>query len=326
MVLGSSIDFSVQLTSLMSTPPTAMSASARPRPSHTKGEIFAGAKRNRLRDVSKAASASLAHNSLNLREPLGTEEEASDLAHTRRKMEEKARIYLAMKRGDYVAKENDMAPLIDFDRKWAEAEAEAGHGDSSSSGSESEDDENENIRDTEYIEFEDEFGRLRRGTRADKERMERQRRRGRLGADELERMSARPTAPAKLLYGDAIQTMAFTPDDPEKMAELARKRDRSATPPDLKHYDADSEIRTKGAGFYKFSKDEETRTKEFRSLEEERIRTETIRKERGESMEARRRDIEQRRKDIEARRALKMADNFLEGLAFNMEGQRPPTT
>ncbi|KAF6832590.1 hypothetical protein CMUS01_06876 [Colletotrichum musicola] len=325
MALSSSLDFSIQLTSLMSNSLTATSAPVCPRPSHDKPDIFAGTKCNPRNDTSQVASSSAGHSKLNLRKPLATEE-ASDMAHARRKMEEKARLYTAMKRGDYVAKDNEMAPLIDFDRKWAETEADVGkegHSDSSSCESNGEDVENENNRDTEEIEFEDEFGRLRRGTRADKERIERQRRRGLLGAEELERMSARPTAPARLLYGDAIQTMAFTPDDPEKMAELARKRDRSATPPDLKHYDADSEIRTKGAGFYKFSKNEETRTKEFQSLEEERLRTEAARKERGESIQTRRRDIEQRRKNIEARRASKMADHFLEGLASDMEAPRP---
>ncbi|KZL64711.1 hypothetical protein CI238_11735 [Colletotrichum incanum] len=324
--LGSSLDFTAQLTSLMSASSTTTSAPARPRPSKTKDSIFGGAKSKR-RDGDNGTGSSKntagsgtidASNKLNLKEPLSTEEESSGLARTRRKMEEKARLYAAMKRGDYVPKENETAPLVDFDRKWAESKAGKDENDETSSGSDDEADEDKN-EDNEVIEYEDEFGRLRRGTRADKERLERQRRRGLLGAEELERMSARPAAPAKLLYGDAIQTMAFNPEDPDKMEELARKRDRSATPPEARHYDADSEIRTKGTGFYKFSKDEEIRQKEFQNLEEERIRTEAVRKELEEKKEARRKEIEQRRKDIEARRAKKLADSFLDGLAADMK-------
>ncbi|KAK1981970.1 hypothetical protein LZ30DRAFT_62788 [Colletotrichum cereale] len=323
--LGSSLDFTAQLTSLMSASSTASSTPARPRPSKTKDDIFGGARHKRRNgdngagsSRNKAGSDSTdASNRLNLREPLGTEEESSNLARARRKMEEKARLYASMKRGDYVPKENEAAPLIDFDRKWAESEAGQDRNDETSSGSDDGADQDKDD-DNEVIEYEDEFGRLRRGTRADKERLERQRRRGLLGAEELERMSARPAAPAKLLYGDAIQTMAFNPEDPDRMEELARKRDRSATPPEARHYDADSEIRTKGTGFYKFSKDEETRQKEFQNLEQERIRTEAARKEREEKREARRREIEQRRKEVEMRRAKKLADNFLDDLAAGM--------
>ncbi|KAK2031407.1 hypothetical protein LX32DRAFT_637201 [Colletotrichum zoysiae] len=323
--LGSSLDFTAQLTSLMSASSTTTPTPARSRSSKTKDSIFVSA-RHKRRDGDNGAGSGQnkvgsdstgASNKLRIREPLGTEEESSNLARARRNMEEKARRYAAMKRGDYVPKENEAAPLIDFDRKWAESEAGQDRNDETSSGSDDGADQDED-GDKEVIEYEDEFGRLRRGTRADKERLERQRRRGLLGAEELERMSARPAAPAKLLYGDAIQTMAFNPEDPDRMEELARKRDRSATPPEASHYDADSEIRTKGTGFYKFSKDEETRQKEFQNLEQERIRTEAARKEREENREARRREIEQRRKDVEVRRAQKLADSFLDGLATDM--------
>ncbi|KXH43551.1 hypothetical protein CSIM01_12811 [Colletotrichum simmondsii] len=324
--LGSSLDFTAQLTSLMSAPSSTSSAPARPRPSKARASLFGGKGRDGDRHNKKfaGAAATASSNKLNLKDPLGMEEETSNLASARRKMEEKARLYAAMKRGDYVPKENEAAPLIDFDRKWAESEDKKNgrREDASSSGSdddESDGDGDGNDEDHTIIEYEDEFGRLRRGTKADKERLERQRRRGLLGAEELERMSARPAAPAKLLYGDAIQTMAFNPEDPEKMAELAKKRDRSATPPEARHYDADSEIRTKGTGFYKFSKDEETRQKEFQGLEEERVRTEAARKEREEKKETRRKEIEQRRKEVEARRAKKMAENFLDGLAADMK-------
>ena len=241
------------------------------------------------------------------------EEEADQLARARRKMEEKARLYAAMKRGDYVPKENEPESLIDFDRKWAEG-ADGDPGDYSSSDTDSEDAGRE-----EMIEYEDEFGRLRRGTKSDKERMERRLRRGVLGSEHFENMSARPAAPSNVIYGDTIQTMAFMPEDGEKMEELARKRDRSATPPELKHYDADREIRTKGVGFYKFSKDEAARVEAMKSLEEERLRTEKGRQEREDKKAVRKREIEERRKEIEARRAQKLANSFLDGLASELE-------
>ncbi len=244
-----------------------------------------------------------------LKEVAGTEDETRELAHARRKMENKARLYAAMKRGDYVAQENEAAPLVDFDRKWAENV----EGKEPASGSDS-DSDSDDARGAEIIEYEDEFGRLRRGTRAEKERMERRARRGLLGAEELERMSARPAAPGNLIHGDAIQAMAFNPDDPDKMDELARKRDRSATPPDKLHYDADREIRSKGVGFFKFSKDEEKREEEMRALEEERKQTEDQRIAREEQKAARRREIEERRKNMASRRAQKQADSFLDGL------------
>ncbi|KAL0934228.1 uncharacterized protein CTRU02_211027 [Colletotrichum truncatum] len=320
--LSSSLDFTAQLTSLMSVPSTTVSRPVRPRASRTRDSIFGGAKcsgsnNNKAGPVSVRDSHKLA-----LKDPLGTEDESLNLARTRRRMEEKARLYAAMKRGDYVPQENEASPLVDFDRKWAEAEGRGtmhGDGEVSSSGSDNEEEDEKNIKSQEIVEYEDEFGRQRRVTKADMERLERQRRRGLLGAEELERMSARPAAPAKLLYGDGIQTMAFNPEDPEKMEELARKRDRSATPPEMKHYDADSEIRTKGTGFYKFSKDEEARSKEFKSLEEQRQRTEAARREREDTKEARRKDLEQRRKNVEERRAAKLASSFLDGLAVDMQ-------
>lgn len=299
--LSSSLDFTAQLTSLISNTTSSAPTSGRTRPSkEQKADIFRSSK-------PKESSSRKDGSKLVLKEVAGTEEETQELARAKRKMEDKARLYAAMKRGDYVPKENEAAPLVDFDRKWADNVE--GKEDYSSSDS---DDDGEDAN--EVIEYEDEFGRLRHGTRADKERMERRARRGLLGAEELERMSARPSAPTNLIYGDAVQAIAFNPDDPDKMEALARKRDRSATPPDQKHYDADSEIRTKGVGFFKFSKDEETRTREMKELEEERQRTEQQRQTREDQKEARRREIEQRRRDMGARRAQRQADSFLEGL------------
>ncbi|KAJ4160453.1 hypothetical protein NW754_003574 [Fusarium falciforme] len=297
--LSSSLDFTAQLTSLMSN--ASGPTSGRSRPSKDRKEdIFKGSKPKRSKESDGAKK-------LQLKEVAGTEEETKELARARRRMEEKARLYAAMKRGDYAPKENEAAPLVDFDRKWAEGEEERKE-DYATSSDEDADDSGE------MVEYEDEFGRVRQVTKAERDRLERRARRGLLGAEELERMSARPSAPSNLIYGDAVQSMAFNPEDPEKMEELARKRDRSATPPPDQHYDADWEIRTKGTGFYKFSKDEETRTAEMEGLAEERRKTEEQRRAREDQKEARRREIEKRREDMAARRAKKQADSFLDKL------------
>ncbi|PHH88156.1 hypothetical protein CDD83_7893 [Cordyceps sp. RAO-2017] len=307
--LSTSLDFTAQLTSLISSASTSGPTTTRSRPSkERKDGIFRGSK------APKAAASQGDGSKLVLKEVTGTEEETQELARARRKMEDKARRYAAMKRGDYVAKENEAEPLVDFDRKWAERREGKEERDWSSDDSSSGEDGDAAAADNEVIEWDDEFGRRRRGTRAERQRMERRARRGLLGAEELERMSARPAAPSRLIYGDAVQSMAFNPEAPEKMEELARKRDRSATPPEMKHYDADQEIRAKGVGFYKFSRDEERRTEEMKALDEERQRTEQERRAREEHKAARRRDIEQRRRDMWARRAKRQADSFLDGL------------
>lgn len=236
-------------------------------------------------------------------------------------MEEKARIYAAMKRGDYVAGDNEPEQLIDFDRKWAENEAR-GKGNeldtSSDDGGDSEDGGEE-----ELVEYQDQYGRMRTGTKADAERMSRKKRNALLGAEELDRLSARPAQPTELIYGDTVQTSAFNPDDitTEKMEEIAAKRDRSMTPPDAKHYEADKEIRSKGVGFFAFSKDEGIREKEMEALERERRETERIRGQREERKEERKREVEKRRKEIAERRAGKKAEAFLERLESDIVGQ-----
>ncbi|KAH7359139.1 hypothetical protein B0T11DRAFT_112562 [Plectosphaerella cucumerina] len=323
MALSSSLDFTAQLTSLMSssTGPSSTS-SARPRKSANTTKPITPLSRKARADRDAKDTK------LVLKDAPG-EDEAEVLARTRRKMEAKARLYAAMKRGDYVPKENEAAPLVDFDRKWAETKDDPAAADTSSGEDDDDDDHHpasEDKPDTELIEYEDDLGRTRLVTRAERDRLERQRRRGLLGAEELERMSARPAAPSNLIYGDTIQTLAFVPEDEEKMEAIARKRDRSATPPDQKHYDADSEIRNRGTGFFKFSKDEETRLAQMTSLEEERARTEARRREQDDAKAARRKEIEDRRRDLEARRAKKMADSFLDGLAADLGTKEPPPT
>ncbi|KAH6707633.1 hypothetical protein DL95DRAFT_396530 [Leptodontidium sp. 2 PMI_412] len=313
---SSSLAFTSSISSILSSTTSSSSSrtAGRPRPSKTKSDIFTSHNKN----AKKRAAKDLEDGDFGRRtgrQDIGGVDD-NVLHRSKRKMEEKAKIYARMKRGEYEGKDGEDG-LIDFDRKWADRERE-GKLEDSSDEIESDDGQGE------MVDYEDEYGRQRRGTRAEAERMERKKRNQILGAEELDRMSARPAMPGKIIYGDTVQTMAFNPDEEsvEKMEEIARKRDRSLTPPDAQHYEADKEIRSKGVGFYSFSKDEGTRMKEMEALEKEREQTEKLRKEREEKKEKRKREIEERRKAIGDKRAKKQADSFLDGLMADMESSK----
>lgn len=336
--LPSSLAFSAELSSLISTSKssgsnknnktcdpsssgTNASSAARPRPSKAKTtDIFAGVRARKKNNDHDVGERDKQRGKLVLREVHGTQDDKDQLAAARRNMEEKARLYAAMKRGDYVPREGESSSLVDFDRKWAEAHQD----DNGNASSSSDDDDDDDDADAEVIEYTDEFGRTRRGTRADRLREERRAR-----AAELEHMAARPRAPApdNIIYGDAVQADAFRAVDEDAMAALARKRDRSLTPPPAQHYDAAREIRTKGVGFFQFSRDEDARAREMAGLAAERAATARARQGREEEKQARKKEIEERRRLVEERRrevgekrARRLADSFLDGLAADLGG------
>lgn len=243
-------------------------------------------------------------------------------------MEEKARLYAAMKRGDYVPPSQrrgggvngEGEPLVDFDRKWAEQEAaekEASYDTSSGSDDGAPSDTDElNPLNKELVEYTDEFGRLRRGTRAEAARESRRQQAAAHAEEELQSMSARPAAPTNIIRGDTIQAAAFNPDAPIQAAmdALAAKRDRSATPPEEVHYDASKEVRSKGVGFYAFSGDKDARAKEMAALEAERKETERRKVEREEKLAKRREEVERRRREVGRKRGERAAERFLDEL------------
>lgn len=311
---STTLAFSTQLASLISNDKHATTSSGRPRPSKSKYDLFTAHNKN----IKKRAAADLVEDgSIEQihKTDIGTVD-AATLHRSKRRMEEKARIYAAMKRGDYIRPEDEKS-LVDFDRKWAEMEArgdDRDSGDSSGSADGGNDDD-------ELVEYEDEFGRQRQGTRADIARIERARRARDNAVVEEERASARPRMPENLIFGDTVQAAAFNPDDniTQKMESLAKKRDRSATPPAESHYDATAEVRTKGTGFYGFSKDADSRKREMEALEKERQQTERGRREREEKKERRRKDLEDRRKLIREQRGRNQAEKFLSGLNVDLE-------
>ncbi len=243
--------------------------------------------------------------------------DSATFKRAKRKMEEKARLYASMKRGDYVPPTDGRTnkeenALVDFDRKWAE-EQEGGNGGKDETSS---DDGGGDSEEEELVEYEDEFGRQRRGTRAEAARELRKRNAQAYATEELSQFSARPSRPENLIHGDTIQAAAFNPDEPiaAQMETLARKRDRSMTPPEEVHYDASKEIRSKGVGFYQFSKDSDGRKQEMEALERERAETERGRREREERKEAKKKQVEERKKMIASKRGEKLADRFLDSL------------
>jgi len=233
-------------------------------------------------------------------------------------MEEKARVYAAMKRGD--VEDESEKHMVDFDRKWAES-ADANGRDNEGNDDDDDEEDSSAASDEELVEYTDEFGRSRRGTRGDAAREERRRRAG----HELEsdRFTARPVQPANIIYGDTVQAAAFNPDEPvaAQMEALAAKRDRELTPPAAVHYDANWEVRSKGTGFFQFSQEEEARKAEMASLERERAETERIRREREERREDKKREVEERRRVIREKRGKIQADRFLNDLGGELFGK-----
>ncbi|MCJ1389109.1 hypothetical protein MMC18_001963 [Xylographa bjoerkii] len=324
---STTLSFTSNLSSLIAQTAKAPSGtSARPRPSKSrKDDIFTAHNRN----TKKRAIADIASDATSQthKADIGAVD-ASTLHRSKRKMEEKARLYAAMKRGDYVPPassgsgvNDERAPLVDFDRKWAEQQ-QAGKSPHYSTSSGSDDEAPSDPEDAEMVEFEDEFGRLRRGTRGEATREERRRKAAAYAQAELSNMSARPAAPSNIIYGDTVQSAAFNPDEPiaAQMEAIARKRDRSATPPEEVHYDASKEVRTKGVGFYAFSGDKEARKREMESLTRERAETERRAREREEKKEGRKKEVEERRRVVREKREKRMADRFLEGLELEGEG------
>ena len=320
--------FTSQLSSLINTSKVPGN-DTRAKASRTKAkkeDIFATHNRNAAaraqRDIDNAASPAFAQKHT-------TNGEGLDRAvweRSKRKMEEKARLYAAMKRGDV---EDDAERFaVDFDRKWAEK-----YGDGQSGEEDMSDEDEEEAEGSGMVEYVDEFGRTRQGTRADAARAARQER----GLADMsgDRFTARPSAPSGVIYGDTIQHQAFNPDFPitKQMEELAKKRDKSLTPPPDMHFDASREVRQKGTGFFQFSEDAEERKKQMDELERERTETEKARSEKRKAEET---DTGRDESAIPAqelptqeaqdkRGYKRKADEFFDELTARMAGEIPPT-
>ena len=266
----SSLSFSNTLSSLLAqqpltpaTKPTSTSGRVRPSKS-SKDDIFTVHNRNIKKRAAADISTDDPTNYAKQRHKTGSDVGGVDdaaLARSRRKMEEKARLYASMKRGEYVppkGKEHlEEIQLVDFDRKWAEKESE-----SQKAGSDADSDSDSNASATEsLVDYTDSLGRTRQLPRTTAQRLQQRDAAASHASEELATFAARPQRPSNIIHGDTVQSAAFNPDAAitSSMAALASKRDRSATPPPEVHYDASKEVRSKGVGFYQFSQDEEVR-------------------------------------------------------------------
>lgn len=299
-----SLAFTSQLSSLLS------SGTSRPdtKPSRArsgKEDIFSGHKQQKKAAKNKEQKS--AESRLAQKHSV-TSDAVDDSAwhRSRRRMEDKARLYAAMKRGD--VDDDHGKHMVDFDRKWAERTGDADDAHESSS-------DDSDPADQEMVEWTDEFGRTRTGTRA----QQAQEKRAQLvRADNDQR--ARPAAPERLIYGDTVQDEAFDPETAvaDKMAELAAKRDKSLTPPPETYFDGTREMRSKGVGFMQFSLDESHRKTQMDALERDRSETERLRTERARKLQERKDEVERRRKEMQEKKGKRKADDLLDELGAEL--------
>lgn len=319
IVTSSGIGFASQLSSLIASSKTKDDTKTASRPGRSrpqKEDFFSahnkGVKKRALKDI----------DDVDLSQKHSTSSQAVDDAtwhRAKRKMEEKARLYAAMKRGD--VEDEDGKYGVDFDRKWAEAQ-ERGEGDDIVSPGEESEEDISTVPESELVEYLDEFGRLIKGTRAQAAREEMRKQKSYHDHQTHDdRLTARPNMPTNVIYGDTVQVNAFNPDEPiaQKMEELAAKRDKELTPPPDEHFDARKEIRSKGVGFFQFSADEDERKRQMVDLEKERMETEKMRSEAKERKEARKKELEERRRALAEKRSQAQADQFLDGLMDKMQ-------
>ena len=158
------------------------------------------------------------------------------------------------------------------------------------------------------IEYEDEFGRIRTAKRSEVPR-EFHPRHDVQDEDEDEDI---------VIHNPVNYLPIYTPSE-ERIAEISKEY--ADTNPLNVHYDASKEVRAKGAGFYQFSADEETRKKQMEELKNVREETEKTRKDLGAvdilpgelegmregptksgAMEKRKREIEERRRLLEEKK------------------------
>jgi hypothetical protein len=301
-----STELSLARSQLAQSVSSSKSLPARPRPSKT-GKLFSAQNKG----VSIRAAKDERDGGGKTTEELGDGSITQrDLGRSRRKMEVKAKIYERLKRGDACGVEKiESEGLVDFDRKWAE------------NGEKEEEEEEEEEEDggAGSVEYVDEFGRTRMGTKAEAER---EKKRSDMAEKERNRPDrdgniARPPPPEGIIYGNTIQTHAFqtptfsrVPTATEIAAALPTEEDEEFEVET--HYDASKEVRTKGVGFYQFSKDAKVRKLEMEELEKERQKTEKDRLEKIERRKRKREELERRKEEVRNKRRGHVGKSWLE--------------
>ncbi|OXB35919.1 hypothetical protein J007_04334 [Cryptococcus neoformans] len=233
-----------------------------------------------------------------------TEEERREI------LKAKARKYEQIKKGDFsgLSQKEIEEAVIDFEKleefsDHSSDEDESAHP-ASLSWSDDEDDEDDDLAQVEYV---DELGRTRTGTR--KEAKEAGRIRGRNEPVELIPSGAENSAYAevqqsKVIHGEQHVFPVYEPN-PEVIKAKYRQAEEEARG---HHYDSTKEVRVKGAGQYQFSLDEQRRAEQQAALKSQRRETELARAEAGRrggqtaAQEARKKKLEGRKAMIEAKR------------------------
>ncbi|KAG2209330.1 hypothetical protein INT46_000543 [Mucor plumbeus] len=205
------------------------------------------------------------------------------LQRSREQLEKKARLYEAMQSGEFNVDEMDdeKMPLVDFDRKYfQERELEKQKEEAASENKRKKRKQNEKDGDDDndpWVEFEDEFGRTR-----------------------IVRRSELPSTHQQQRYSDSD----YDSEDDENHAYLQKQqRYEAADRSNMNHFEADREIRTKGVGFYQFSKDEQERRAQLDKLNRLRAETENARNSQASASSKRKQMLAQNAEKIRARRA-----------------------
>ncbi|KAK2767778.1 hypothetical protein FQN54_003937 [Arachnomyces sp. PD_36] len=360
---SSTLAFTTHLSSLISKdtnrPESSTSGSstrARARPSKSKSDIFSTHNKNTHKRAAADLSDNGALSQVHQRVSDIGEADAATLHRSKRKMTEKAKLYADLKSGNHLidsdddeesstskhysaARRGEGNSLVDFDRKWAEEEdrkarkrrenGEESDSNSNAAPSEAAND-SDNDSSTSLIDYEDEFGRSRRGTKSEAARASRLKSQSKSNPSDPTQdpapTNARPSRPSNLIHGPTIQSSAFNPSSIPGMSSLSQKRDRSPTPPPEVHYDAEGEVRNRGTGFYAFSRDEGVRGAEMEELMGVRKETERERERVGGRRGERERKREERRREVERVRGRRRAEVFLrelgeEGIGEGEEGE-----
>ncbi|KAG7451122.1 uncharacterized protein BT62DRAFT_984358 [Guyanagaster necrorhizus] len=233
------------------------------------------------------------------------------LDSARATLERKAKIYDKLRKGKSggLSEKQFDTLLVDFDLKPPEWEDDEDDIDESLTVPHAPDDVNDPI-----IEYEDEFGRIRTARRSEIPR------------------ELLPGAPSEevdededIIIRNPVNHFPIYTPSADRIAEIEKMHAEENNPLGV-HYDASSEVRAKGAGFYQFSGDEETRQRQMEELRAAREKTQQARQGQGavdisvegmvasggengstgegvgKGVEKRKREIEERRRKIEAKR------------------------
>ncbi|EPQ54045.1 hypothetical protein GLOTRDRAFT_62527, partial [Gloeophyllum trabeum ATCC 11539] len=243
------------------------------------------------------------------------------LEKARAVLERKAKIYEQLRKGKSggLSDKQYEALLVDFDQDAPNAyESDSDDVDESLSVPKAPQAE----EDDPIVEYEDEFGRIRTARKSEVPRH--------LAPPEPGAIEEILGDDSDVIYNPVNHFPTYEPSA-ERITQIQESLADDANPLNI-HYDASAEVRAKGAAFYQFSADEETRARQMDELRRAREETERVRREAGaldvragevegmrggehedalgeskavmksRAMEKRKRELEERRRLVDAKR------------------------